>query len=293
MIFEQEPLAMSDPIITQFVNTLPQISGQHAPGSELYGLLQNVLQQEAQRLFSSVSGEVQSFEPFGGLSFSFRRMGSVTTLNLFELDEMILFSFYYKNRNKYKRVADIGGNVGLHSFVLNRCGYDVSCYEPDPQHYAWLCDTLNRNNCTSVKAYNSAVSSKSGELEFVRVIGNTTSSHLAGSKESPYGPLERFPVKVEAIKAIIDWADFLKIDAEGHEKEILLATSKDDWVDTDAMVEVSGDKNAEAIYNHFNKLGVFLFSQKTNWQRVRQPSEMPTSHHDGSLFITAQDRMVW
>ena len=36
-----------------------------------------------------------------------------------------------------------------------------------------------------------------------------------------------------------------------------------------------------------------LFAQKINWQRVRSIAAMPTSHRDGSLFVTKKDQMPW
>ena len=100
-------------------------------------------------------------------------------------------------------------------------------------------------------------------------------------------------VKTKSIQPIIDWADLLKIDVEGHEKDILLATSKKDWLDTDALVEIGNEKNAEEVFNYFKKIGINLFAQKINWQLVEKLDQMPTSYHDGSLFITSKSKMPW
>jgi len=206
---------------------------------------------------------------------------------------LIIFSFYWVNRNKYRRVLDIGANIGLHSIILDRCGFEVRAYEPDPQHFTILQRNLALNHCSNVQAVNAAVSSKAGAMEFVRVLGNTTGSHLAGSKSNPYGDLERFPVKVEAIEPLITWADLIKLDAEGHEKEILLATKRDHWLSTDALIEVENKSNAAAIFEHFAALGVQLFSQKTNWQPVRNVGDVPTGYREGTLFATCKSEMPW
>jgi hypothetical protein len=130
-------------------------------------------------------------------------------------------------------------------------------------------------------------------MEFVRVLGNTLGSHLAGSKANPYGDLERFPVKVEAIEPLISWADLIKLDVEGHEKEVLLATNRDHWLSTDALVEVENESNAATIYEYLTSLGVHLFSQKTNWQMVHDIDDMPTSYREGTLFVTCKSEMPW
>jgi FkbM family methyltransferase len=215
-------------------------------------------------------------------------MGAVSSVNLFDLDELIIFSFYWENRKRYKNVADIGANIGLHSVFLNRCGFKVCSYEPDPGHFKILKRNLAANKCLHVIAHNKAVSNEVATKEFVKILGNTTGSHLAGSKSNPYGKIERFPVQTESIQEIISWADLIKIDAEGHEKDILLETKRPDWIGTDAMVEVQNQDNARAIFKHFKKMRVNLFSQKTNWQKVVSLDAMPNGYKEGSLFITAR-----
>ncbi|MGH7192029.1 MAG: FkbM family methyltransferase, partial [Candidatus Saccharimonadales bacterium] len=182
---------------------------------------------------------------------------------------------------------------GLHSIVMSRCGFEVRAFEPDPTHFDLLQRNLARNQCSWVAPVNAAVSRGSGALEFVRVLGDTTGSHLAGSKASPYGELERFPVRVEAIGPLLAWADLVKLDVEGHEAEILLATEADDWLEADGVVEIGSPANARAVFDHFRVRGVRMFAQKLGWASVERLSDMPTSYRDGSLFITCRNEMPW
>jgi len=138
-----------------------------------------------------------------------------------------------------------------------------------------------------------AVSDRHGEMEFVRVLGNTTSSHLAGAKAKPYGELERFPVKVIAIGEIMDNVDFIKMDAEGQERNIILGTTAEQWANTDMIVEIGSDENASAIYGHLARLGVNAFAQKLGWARVTSAADMPTSYKHGSLFVSNRSEMCW
>jgi FkbM family methyltransferase len=273
--------------------SLPSARRHHAPSSRLYPILKRLARREVEKLFADPRERVKNFPPFGALVFPYHKMGAVDSLNLFDLDELVIFSFYWANRARYRRVADIGANLGLHSILLSQSGFDVRAYEPDPRHFDILGRNLALNDCVRVEAVNAAVSSRRGVMEFVRVLGNTTGSHLAGSKENPYGDLERFPVAVEAVEPLIEWADLIKLDAEGHEKEILLATRREHWEKTDALVEVGCAGNAAAIYAHFEKLGARLFAQKINWRQVRDPADMPASYRDGTLFVTCKDEMPW
>ena len=233
-----------------------------------------------------------AFGPFGELAFPYHAMGERDTVHLFGLDELIIFAFYHANRSRYRKALDIGANVGLHSIIMSRCGFAVTSFEPDPKHFAWLSENLALNKCASVKPVQAAVSDHTGEMEFVRVLGNTTGSHLAGAKDS-YGKLEKFPVHVENFATAVAGVDFVKIDAEGHELEILLSAPGETWKKCDAMVEVGSVKNAERIFEHSHKCGFNLFAQKTGWNKVRNAGEIPTSHREGSLFISGKAEMPW
>ena len=70
-------------------------------------------------------------------------------------------------------------------------------FEPDPGHLTQLQYNLKLNQIET-DLREAAVSLEDGHAEFVRVMGNTTGSHLAGSKSDPYGDLDRFEVTVTA-----------------------------------------------------------------------------------------------
>lgn len=99
---------------------LPALRTQHSRGSELYSLLKQVARREVEALFSGDDPVAQEFGPFGDLSFPYHSMGAIDSLNLFDLDELIIFSFYWANRNRYKHVLDLGANIGLHSICWIR-----------------------------------------------------------------------------------------------------------------------------------------------------------------------------
>jgi FkbM family methyltransferase len=230
--------------------------------------------------------------PFGSISFPFKQLGAVATTELLAVDEMILLAFYARNRGRYKRVLDLGANVGLHSVALARCGFEVRAFEPDPVHIEALTNTLRLND-VSVDVRQAAISDRSGEAEFVRVCGNTTGSHIAGSKSAPYGELERFKVRVEAAEPHLLWCDFAKIDIEGHEGKVLTGTAPDVWQSADAMLEIGSAENAEIIHDWARSSGVALFSQKTGWRQVAALKDLPVSHREGSVFLTGKTSIPW
>jgi FkbM family methyltransferase len=284
----------SSDILNNVFSALPTVREHHAPDSKLSILLKKVIRKEIEVLFSEGAADaVVQLEPFGDIIFPYHNMGAIDSLNLFDLDECIIFSFYWANRNRYKNVLDIGANLGLHSVILGLIGFNVSSYEPDPTHFEILQKNIALNGITTNTALNMAMSKENGTHEFIRVLGNTTGSHLTGAKDNPYGELDKFTVKTQSFVEAMAKADFIKMDVEGHEKEILLNTTRANWENTDALVEIENEVNAQAIFNHFNAEGITLFSQKTNWQKVQKLSDLPTTYKEGMVFISLKSAMPW
>ncbi len=243
--------------------------------------------------FAKENGGPVAFGPFGDIDFPYRRMGAIDSVDLFGLDELLILAFYWANRKLYRRTLDVGANLGLHSIVMARAGFDVTAFEPDPVHFDLLKANLERNSIRSVTPQRAAVSDADGQMEFVRVVGNTTGSHLAGAKANPYGPLERFAVPVRAFAPIAAAADFAKVDAEGHEVTILKSVPAATWSKLDVMVEIGTAENAASLFEHFRRLDVGLFAQKIGWERATAVDDLPTSHREGSLFVTSRGRLPW
>jgi FkbM family methyltransferase len=285
---------MIETTFDNLITTLAADRERHAPGTQEYVRLKDLVRPHIQALFGpEASAAPKPFPPFGEIVFPYHRMGAIDSLDLFGLDELIIFSFYWTNRSRYRRTIDIGANIGLHSLMMARCGFSVRSFEPDPEHFRLLQGTLAANMCSAVQPINQAVSNKRGAAEFLRVLGNTTGSHLAGAKKNPYGEIQKIPVTLEDIRALKGAADLFKIDAEGHEGVILQATGKDFWSQSDALVEVGTPENAKVVYDHMTSEGVSLFSQKRCWKKVSKLEDMPTSYREGTLFVSQRAEMPW
>ena len=293
MILKRE-LTENEDILRSLLELIPEIYNHHSPSSKLYRFIEIISKISTTVLFGPNQKESVDLGSIGKISLPYYSMGAINSTHLFGLDELILFAFYTKNKNRYKKVADLGANIGLHSIVLSNLGFDVTSYEPDIIHAEKFKENIN-SNCLKNKPnlVNKAISTKKGQVEFIRIKNNTTGSHISGSKDSLYGELDKFTVETDSFKELISKFDFLKIDIEGHEAEVLLSTSRVDWVSTDAMIEVGSLKNGEKIFNFFSKIGVNLFSQKKGWARVENLNDMPNSYKEGSLFITFKENVPW
>jgi hypothetical protein len=149
------------------------------------------------------------------------------------------------------------------------------------------------NELSNVEIVEAAVSDKSGNVEFIRVLGNTTSSHLAGAKDAAYGELEKISVRSEDIRNIVPYVDFIKMDVEGHESALIYCLNAADFESLDMIVEVGTEKNAFAIYDHLSTIGVNCFSQKKGWLPVKSREDMPLNYKEGSIFISCKTEMPW
>lgn len=280
------------PTLDLLFEALAERPNLHVPTAAIYRYWKATARASIEQMFAATERIAQPFGPFGSLSLPYTKMGAINSLDLFGLDELIIFAFYNANRARYRRVLDIGANLGLHSIIMARCGYSVKAFEPDPWHYGLLVGNLAANGAATVEPIRAAVSTADGEAQFVRVLGNTTGSHLAGSKDS-YGEKEYFTVATCAVQPLFEWADLAKIDAEGHEKALLLTTTKQIMQKLDIMVEIGNPENARVVFEHFQSIGIGLYAQKVGWGRVQRVTDVPTSHREGSLFISAKPAMPW
>ena len=276
------------------IQSLIKNPSQHSRDSSFYKTHEQELLDmlENSDLNSSKSGH-ESFEPFGDLHFPYREMGAINTIHLFGLDELIIFSYYWANKSRYKNVADLGANIGLHSLIMDKCGFSINSFEPDPIHVGVFEENIVNNKSVNITINQKAISDKSGTMDFIRVLGNTTGSHLAGAKEDPYGELDTFSVETSDINAVLLNNDFVKMDIEGQEATAILSTKKDTWANVEMILEVGTEKNAKIIFEYLNEINVNMFSQKTGWNKVSHLADVPTSYKEGSLFLSVADEMSW
>lgn len=268
---------------------------QHARTSDWWKITNAELTDERDALKQSLMTEGSiSVGPLGQLPFSYVEMGAINSLDLFGLDEVILFSFYWRNRTRYHSVVDLGANLGLHSVILAKLGLSVTSYEPDPIHVRIMRRHVETNGLgDQVQIREAAVTAEGEVVEFVRVLGNTTGSHVAGAKDDLYGELERFEVESIPFAEVIRGADLVKMDVEGLEAALLSSVAPHDLSAVDIVCEVGSAANADRLWAHLSESDLNLFSQKLNWERAAAADDLPNSYREGSLFVSSRPVMPW
>lgn len=256
-------------------------------GTQTYEILEELTKDFVSNSGFATNG-IENLGYFGSVNLPFYKMGTINTLDLFGLDEIILFAWYKRNQNSYKKVADLGANVGLHSILMSKLGWEVDSYEADPETTVILQSNLKLNSSKNVTVHNRAVSKNDGKANFVRVTNNLTGSHLEGAKENPYGDLKKFEVTTTSIERIMKECDFFKMDVEGSEAEIIRATNANDWINVDAMIEIGTIDNSEIIFEHLSSIKVGMYSQKNSWNLVTKGEQLPTHHTEGLVFCSTK-----
>lgn len=218
-----------------------------------------------------------------GVDIPYCSFGKIDSLDLWGFPELMILQLYKENKDRWKNVLDIGANIGLHSIVMSKLGWNVRAFEPQPDIYDILMRNRLLNNCDFL-GYRKAVHISTGTVNFTRVLNNLTGSHIDGFKNS-YGPRETIQVQTVDCRSLWPTTDFAKIDCEGNEAELCLTMTQEDMSRMDCILEVRNTENAARICSHFMNLDVAMWSQKINWKRVTTFSDMPMSNRDGSLFV--------
>lgn len=278
------------------IDLITEIASNHSQHSRSSGWWEK-MNQKYSSVFSKEfdSGMARiNFGTTGELLVPNVNFGSISSAHLFGLDELILFAWYQANSQKYHRTLDLGANIGVHSMLMSKLGFEVTAYEPDPNHIDYFIKNMQSNSIASYQLRKKAIGVNSGKLDFTRVLGNTTGSHISGAKKNPYGEFDIFEIEVDAIREVIsEGFDFIKMDVEGYEIQLISALQPEDFSRMEMMVEIGTTENATKIYAELSRLGINAFAQKVNWGRVVNLRDLPTSHREGSLFLTSSADMIW
>jgi FkbM family methyltransferase len=118
---------------------------------------------------------------------------------------------------KKEKFLDIGANIGNHSIFFSKIFKKVYSFEPHPKIYPIL--KYNTKDIKNIKTYNFGLSDKKKNVLM------TDGDHLGGSSIKKIGKRK---VRIDKLDNIFKYKkiDFIKIDVEGHELEVLKGGQK-------------------------------------------------------------------
>jgi FkbM family methyltransferase len=150
-----------------------------------------------------------------------------------------------------KTFLDIGANIGNHSIFFSKIFKSVYSFEPHPKIYPIL--NYNTKDIKNIKTYNFGLSDKKKNVLM------TDGSHLGGSSINKIGKRK---VKINKLDNIFKYKkiDFIKIDVEGHELEVLKGGEK-------LLNHNSAILNIEFNIKDFNRKNkIIKFLKKINYK---------------------------
>ena len=132
-----------------FFRQLANNSHQHSRDEKYFNDKEKSLLSDVEKLHGPYVTSELSFGEIGVINFPFFDMGQITSKKLFGLDEMILFSFYFVNKKRYKNTLDLGANIGVFAHRAEiRGASKVICFEPVTPTFN--CLIKNKGQKTSV-----------------------------------------------------------------------------------------------------------------------------------------------
>ncbi len=120
-------------------------------------------------------------------------------------------------------VLDLGANAGIFAVQQARRGARVYSFEPNPDCYRRLSETVVRNQLQdSITVVNKAVGSRAGRARLV-VGTSTLGGHLVGADDYAEASVTVDVASLDDLTEALDVGrfDLLKIDVEGSESDVL------------------------------------------------------------------------
>ncbi|MFU8797580.1 MAG: FkbM family methyltransferase, partial [Gammaproteobacteria bacterium] len=141
-----------------------------------------------------------------------------------------IYDFVADNETPF--IMDCGANVGITSLFFKEKypSCEILCFEPDPNAFAALMMNIECNNLSKITLINKALSSEDGEVDFYGHIYNSEPDSRGNSIVKAWGTRGKFTDKITVPSTrlyINKTVDFLKIDIEGAEFQVVSAVIND------------------------------------------------------------------
>lgn len=149
-------------------------------------------------------------------------------------------------------VFDIGANVGVFSLFASLVkGTQVYAFEPHPKNYGILTNNVSKNNIETIRCFNYALGLK--EEERLLIEGNIAGGHKLSYNNESTNSEETLKVTSVTLKSMmeklnIDTIDFIKLDCEGAEGEVIKSLGQEGLKRIKKMAIEFHDNNS--ILNH-------------------------------------------
>jgi FkbM family methyltransferase len=118
-------------------------------------------------------------------------------------------------------VVDIGAHIGIFSIYASTVAAKVYSFEPFPENYHFFEENIESNDITNVELIRKAINSKKGKMRLILDDFHTHSLVKGSASTGNFIEVETITLEDFIKEQKIEKIDFLKMDCEGSEYEIL------------------------------------------------------------------------
>jgi FkbM family methyltransferase len=159
-----------------------------------------------------------------------------------------------------KLIYDIGSNIGQYALNLSKItnfNSRIICFEPDLTAYSFLNYNVNMNKLSNITTYNFGIGEFNAQLDYFcdTKTGSRKGSFIKEFVGNNYNG-KHFSIEVKNLFSLfgtLGIPDFVKIDVEGYEIEILKGLNNYDINKVKFLIETRSSTK-EFIFNYFEKL---------------------------------------
>ena len=168
--------------------------------------------------------------------------------------------YWFLNDQEDLNLIDLGANIGLFSMFVAPICEKVFAVEPTPSHFALLNELVDLAGIKNIEAHNLAIGTEDGEAEFNNHERNSTMNSFITHRTDPHSG-KTVKVKTKTLNSLVDSLDvdhinFVKMDIEGFENEIIFEESFEEALTKiDGLyVEVHDFEERGMMAENFNKI---------------------------------------
>lgn len=204
-------------------------------------------------------------------------------------------------------VVDVGANTGFYSVLgawRAQPGGQLWAFEPNPTAYALMSDNLHNNGFGGIaRRHRIALSNRQGEAmlrvfpgyEATSTIRDISSAFVEHTERETGRASHEVAVPVDKLDAVMHGCpgiDFMKMDAEGHEPEIIdgareiLARSKNLKMLMEFVPPILDAEKARAMLRTLRELGLIIYRLDTDANLTRYDDD------DALMAIDFSDLVV-
>jgi FkbM family methyltransferase len=204
--------------------------------------------------------------------------------------------YHFMAKNSAPIIIDCGSNIGMSVLYFKKLYPEarVIAFEPDPDTFAMLKQTAKDNGFKDVKIINSAVAGKNGRQKFYSDKNKPGNLHMSLLKSRVKNG-KPYETRVEKLSSYIKaGADFVKMDVEGAEAEVISELDKSGKLKKIGQMAIEVHHNIEGGGDMLNAVTGMLVKNKIKYMVSAAPA-MPfrgAEYQDILLFAANKIQAV-